>query len=109
MTLSLAACSSVTTSSGGDGGSASGPQQACLDTAKAVATAAQRCGQDYTANYNAFISSVAQGDCANIVQVRDETSLRGTCIPSFSTISCADLTATPAKLDPTCSAQLLHK
>jgi hypothetical protein len=99
--LTAAACS--TTSSAG---STSGPQQACLDTADAVGKAALRCGGDYTANYNAFIKCTANGDCANITQVRDEPSLRDTCLPKFQTIQCPDLTS--GNLDASCKGQLLH-
>jgi hypothetical protein len=100
--LSLAACSSSSSSS------ASATRQACLDTADAVAKAAVRCGAGgYQANYNAFVKAAANGDCGNVTAVRDEASLRATCIPSFSTISCADLAA--GNLDPTCKAQLGHQ
>jgi hypothetical protein len=88
-------------------GNVSGPQQACMDTADAVAKAAQRCGQDYQQNYDAFVRTAANGDCANIVQVRDEGALRGTCIPSLSTVACPDLLS--ANIDATCKGQLLRK
>ena len=96
------ACSSST------GGGTTAPQQACLDLADAVAKAAVRCNLgDYQSNYNAFIQAAANGNCANITSVRDMTSLRGTCIPSFGTISCAALQA--AMLDPSCSQQLIRQ
>jgi hypothetical protein len=79
------------------------PLESCQDTADAVAKAAQRCGQDYKANYDAF---TAQFDgCASVKAVRDEASLRATCLPSLATITCEDLNAT--KLDDTCKGQLL--
>jgi hypothetical protein len=96
------ACSSSTTGSG----ATSGPQQASLDTADAVAKAAARCGQDYNANYNAFIANAAKGNCANVTQIRDEVSLRKTCIPSLSAVACADLLA--LHIDATCGSQLVH-
>jgi hypothetical protein len=92
------ACSSTTTST-----AVSGPTKACNDTADAVAKAAQRCGSDYQSNYNAFVNAV--GTCEKIVQIRDETSLRSTCLPSLSTISCTDLMA--GNLDASCKGQLL--
>jgi len=73
--------------------------------AVAVSKAAERCGQDYDANYKAF--GTAAGGCPNIIQVRDESELRGTCIPAFATIACSDLVA--GRLDPSCKGQLLHK
>jgi hypothetical protein len=82
--------------------SASGPAQACFDTADAVGKAAQRCGEDYQANHDAFEQIV--GGCDHIVKVRDEASLRGTCLPSLETVSCSDLLA--ARLDESCRAQL---
>src|SRR5262245_34410450 len=96
----LAACTSSSTgtgssggggsSAGGSSGASDGPTQACLDTADAVAKAAQRCGQDYKANYDAFIQTGAGGQCSNIVQIRDEPTLRNTCLPSMIKIPCPD-------------------
>ena len=85
-----------------------GPQKACEDTANAFAAAAQRaCGQSFQANYDAFVQSAANGSCANILQVRDEASLRSVCLPWLSTATCTELsdaTAMPAE----CKGQLLH-
>lgn len=92
-----AACSSSSTSA-----TTSGPEQACSDTADAVGKAAQRCGLDYQANRDAFVQVV--GGCDHIVKVRDETSLRATCLPSLGTISCSELEA--GHLDESCRAQL---
>lgn len=83
------------------------PPQACRDTAKAVAQYGQRCGQDYTANYNAFVNAAANGDCNNIVSIRDEHQLYNDCIPAFKTLACPTATSTPA-LPPSCAAQLQH-
>lgn len=85
---------------------AKAPVQACLDLADAVAKAAQRCGQDYQANYTAFVQNAANGNCTNIVAVRDEASLRAVCLPKFATITCADLLA--GKIDASCVGQLQH-
>ena len=49
--------------------------KACLDTATAYATAAQRCGGDYDAERAAFIRDLANGDCDS-VSIRNETELR---------------------------------
>ena len=96
-----AACSSTTSGKGST--STETATQTCADTADAFAKAAQRCGSDYQASYNAFVGSF--GGCDKVVSIRDEASLRGTCLPSFSTISCADLTN--AAIDATCKGQLL--
>jgi hypothetical protein len=97
-------CSSSSTTTNNKTSSAN--EQACLDMADAVGKAAERCGQDYAANRSAFIQNAVKGDCANTVSVRDEASLRSTCIPYFGTVSCADLLA--GKVDDTCKAQLVH-
>jgi hypothetical protein len=84
----------------------SASEQACLDTADILAKAAQRCGQDYKANYDAFIANAAGGSCANISKVRDESSLRATCIPSIANIECSALLA--GNIDASCRGQLLR-
>lgn len=98
----------VTSGCGDDGGSGakSPAAQACEDTADAVAKAAERCGGSYQANYDAFVQAAVGGNCNNTVSVRDRAALYDTCIPSFATISCADLTA--GNIDATCRDQLLH-
>lgn len=104
--------SSSTGSSGGSGSSGSSQTststsktaQACRDTAAAVAGAAQRCGENYQANYNSFVQVAAEGNCDNIKVIRDSSSLYGVCIPSLGKVSCADLYA--RKLDPSCYDQL---
>ena len=67
------------------------PSDGCLDIADAIATAAARCGGDYQANYDAFISQVAGGSCNNIVQITNPTSFYDECLPWFCSASCADL------------------
>jgi hypothetical protein len=96
--------SSGSTSDGGDGGGTTAGK-ACLDTATAYATAAQRCGGNYDAERTAFINDLANGDC-NSVSIRNETELRSQCIPSFSTISCADLTN--QRFAPSCAEQIIR-
>jgi hypothetical protein len=98
----LVACSSSST--GSPAGDA--PEKACLDTCEAFARARERCGGDYKSSYDAMLASVANGDCKNIVSVRDEATLRGVCLPAVQTIACPDLTN--GKLDPSCSQQLQH-
>jgi hypothetical protein len=100
--LLAAACSSTATGTG----TGAGPQKACLDTCEAIARAAERCGGDYKTNYDAAVKSAANGDCKNVTSIRDEASLRSTCIPSLQTVLCADLAA--GKLSSTCASQLLR-
>lgn len=102
--LSVTACSSTKTGGSGTNAAAVGPEKACLDTIEALARAAERCGQSYQANYDAGLKSAAGGDCKKVIGIRDEQELRGTCLPSLSTISCPDLLA--AKIDASCGKQL---
>ena len=97
--------SSGSTADGGEGGANTTAGLACLDTATAFATAAKRCGGDYDAERAAFIRDLANGDC-NLVSIRNETELRSRCIPSFSTISCADLTN--QRFAPSCAEQIIR-
>jgi hypothetical protein len=100
LALWCGACSSMSTGTA----SGNGPEKACLDTCEAFARASERCGADYKQSYDAILKSIANGDCKNVVSVRDEASLRGTCIPAVQTITCPDLTN--GKLDPSCDKQL---
>lgn len=95
---------SSATADGGEGGTTTAGI-ACLDTATAYATAAKRCGGDYDAERAAFIRDLANGDC-NAVSIRNEAELRSQCIPSFSTISCADLTN--QRFAPGCAEQIIR-
>lgn len=99
-------CSSTTSGGTGSGGAANSnkPTQACLDTAEALARAAERCGGTYKTEYDTAVKGL---DCTNVVQVRDETSLRGTCIPSLGQVACEDLLS--GKIDASCKSQLLRK
>jgi len=99
------ASSSGGTADSGADGSVTAAGQACLDTADAYAAAAMRCGGDPVAEKKSFINNLANGDC-NAVAIRDEAQLRSGCIPSFSTISCDDLTN--QRFDPTCAEQIIR-
>lgn len=90
--FSLAAC----------GGEPSAAERACLDVADAIGKAAQRCGQDYQTNYDAFEGQL--GGCDNAAGVRDEAALRTTCLPSLATVACPDLMA--GMIDESCRAQI---
>jgi len=84
-----------------------GPEQACLDVDSAISGAAARCGfseQEIQQIHDAFLSGL-HGSCANVVQIRDESSLRSECIRSFQTMSCD--TFDSGVWDPSCKGQLL--
>lgn len=100
-----ASSSGGTTADAGEGGANTTAGLACLDTATAFATAAKRCGGDYDAERAAFIRDLASGDC-NLVSIRNEAELRSQCIPSFSTISCANLTN--QRFAPSCAEQIIR-
>jgi hypothetical protein len=102
----LVACSKDDDSSGENSSAA----QACEDMADVVGKAAERCGSAYQANHDAFIDGATGGKgCSAVVRVRDEASLRGTCFPSLSSISCDALkNATADSLDASCKSQLLR-
>lgn len=87
-------------------GETSPVEQACIDTAEAVARSAERCGDDYKVSYDGFVQAAAAGDCGNVDRIRDEAALRDTCIPYLATISCDDLAA--GTIDPTCAMQLVR-
>lgn len=89
-----------------DGGNPAAAQ-ACRDSADAVATAAERCGLDYQANYDAFVATAAKGDCKNIVRVRDEAALYDVCIPFVAEMTCEQLQNPSIALPSECMGQLL--
>ncbi len=84
----------------------SGPEaEACFALAHAAAQAAERCGEDYQQNYDAFIhTATGGGDCGDVRSVRDSDALYNECIPSLHTIECSDLYS--ANLDSSCYSQL---
>lgn len=80
------------------------PEHACLDVIDAFARAAERCGADYATEHDRLIQRDAKGDCKNVRSIRDESALRGTCIPFVQSQPCRDFTS--GKLDPSCAEQL---
>jgi hypothetical protein len=92
-----------------DNDDTSGPEEACLDTADAIAGSAQRCGFDYQANFDAFVDAVANGDCANILAVRDSGLLYGSCIPVLKGLSCEEVNDPNLMLPDACNGQLLRQ
>jgi hypothetical protein len=83
------------------------PENACLEYAQILASAGQRCGQDYQVTYDDFIRTIALGDCANVVAIRDFRGLWNTCLVVLQTESCADISA--GVFDKTCQNQLVLK
>lgn len=96
----------ASTDTGSGGGSGASPLQACLDMVEALAKAAERCGQPYQQSYDEAVQAIANGDCKNIIQVRDEASLRSTCIPSLAQVTCSQLQT--GMLDASCKSQLFR-
>jgi hypothetical protein len=102
------ACSSKTTGTGPSGGTsgaagATGNEQSCFDTIEAIARAGERCGESYQSGYDVLLKDLGGGDCKKVM-IRDEASLRSTCLPSLKSAPCADLTA--GKVDASCAKQL---
>ncbi|MDB5218549.1 MAG: hypothetical protein JWO86_6476 [Myxococcaceae bacterium] len=95
-----AACGSYDTGIVGE----NAPEHACLDVIDAFARTAERCGADYATEHDRLVQRDAAGDCKNVRSIRDERTLRGTCIPFVKSQSCSDFTN--GKLDPTCAEQL---
>ena len=98
--VAIAGCSSWNT--GSDRGD--GAELACLDTVEAFARAAERCGADYKTSYDQLLMRNASGDCKNVRTIRDEATLRKTCLPFMKTQSCKDLH--DGVVDPSCAVQL---
>ncbi len=83
------------------------PAETCFDMADAIATAATRCGMDYQTNYDGFINAAANGDCGNILFVRDSAELYEDCIPWFCAATCEAL-QDPSQIPEACQDQLLR-
>jgi hypothetical protein len=81
--------------------------EACRDLAATLAQrASTECGEDYDTVYDGFVRTAADGDCSNIVAIRDRDELYDECIPQLETAECSDLEA--GALPPACSAQLIR-
>ncbi len=93
-------CSSTT--SGGKTGS----EKTCEDVAGAFADAASRCGLDYKTNYDAFVQGATGGSCANVVAIRDEASLRSSCLPFIQGLTCDQINDPNLTLPESCVGQL---
>jgi len=75
--------------------------------ADAVAKAEARCSLGtYEVRFKAFVDAAALGDCKNIVKIRDEESLYGTCFVTLQRINCLELSN--GNLDASCKQQLVR-
>ena len=92
---------------GGDDDNGRTPEQACLDLADSLGDLCERCQPgSYTECYNELLK-VADGDCANIKDVRDMDLLYSTCIPWFGSVDCEYFLSGNFELDSSCKGQLL--
>ena len=81
-------------------------EQACKDVADSLAVAFQQCGFDYQMSYDSFVQGLANGDCANIVGIRDEPALYDDCIPTLKALTCPQINDPTLKLPASCLGQL---
>jgi hypothetical protein len=82
----------------------SDPEQACEDTADAIAKAAVRCNLGkYPEVFGQFVFDI--GGCENVVAVRDVDALYDDCLPTIEKLSCPELQGNA--LPESCKEQLL--
>lgn len=87
---------------GNDGPS---PEESCRDVADRVGDLIERCGfGTYQEGYDIIIQSV-NGDCANVVEIRDSGELYDQCIPWIESVECSAVSS-GASLDSSCDDQL---
>lgn len=78
----------------------------CEALAEAVGRAGERaCGGSYAEWRQSFVDNAVDGDCGNVVDLRDPVELFEECVPSFADITCDQLQNDP--LDSSCEGQLL--
>ena len=82
------------------------PEQACLDFAAALSTAAAACGSDYETHFDQTVELTAGGDCANIESVRDLDAFNSECLPFIRQLTCSQLSQTSVELPDECNQQL---
>jgi hypothetical protein len=82
------------------------PEQACLDFADALSTAAARCGFDYETHFDQTVELTAGGDCGNIESVRDIDAFDSVCLPYIRQLNCSQLSQTSVELPDECNQQL---
>ena len=80
------------------------PEKACLDVVEALARAGERCSLEYARIYDQILHDVANGDCKNVMSIRDEALLRDVCLPALATEACPKVTS--GDHDASCSKQL---
>jgi hypothetical protein len=80
------------------------PEQACEDTADALARAAVRCDLGkYPEVFGQFVSDV--GGCERVIAVRDVDALYDDCFPGIEKLSCPQFQG--GELPESCKEQLL--
>jgi len=79
--------------------------QACRDFGDSLGDWAVSCGGDYSETYDAFLE-VVNGDCENVLSVRDREELEGQCFPWIEGLDCVDYTDENFALDSSCVGQL---
>ncbi len=83
------------------------PDQACRDVADAVAEAYARCQDRDRGEVRAnFIDSAANGDCDNVIRVRERSELYDECLPFWQELECADFEE-EIELPASCNGQLI--
>jgi hypothetical protein len=86
--------------------------EACRDMADTLAGLIRECStvDAYRPAYDAFVQAAADGDCRNVVALRDEAALYQDCLPAIHSLGCYQLD--PATIDDrlpdSCKGQLLH-
>jgi hypothetical protein len=80
------------------------PEQACEDTADAIADAAVRCNLgEYAEVFGAFVLDV--GGCGRVIAIRDIDALYEDCFAKIEKLACPELQL--GKLPESCNEQLL--
>jgi hypothetical protein len=80
------------------------PEKACRDLADAFGDLCDRCDPGTYQTCYDLIVQVADGDCQNVVDIRDEDELYDDCIPFIESLQCdEDL----SRLDSSCEEQLI--
>jgi len=86
--------------------------EACEDVADAAGEMAARCFPGDPTAYDTMheaVLEVVDGDCDNVVDVRNVDELRDECIPWMREVECSIVTGPSFELDPSCQDQLLYR
>lgn len=96
----------LATACGSAEGDNAAARQACDDLATHVADAYQRCGHSADEGRAVVVKGVVCGSCSNVVDVRDEASLRSGCFAAVDGASCAVLLDATTPTPAACHEQL---